>query len=298
MPENLEKLFNCVSLLLLSPNNVGQERVEGFQIGFKILIFILNIFYTLFSLIFNAFTFLEYKELKLNMGIMLHMIQTIIPTAMSFYLSLDLMRTRKVALSMRVEKRLFKYKSLATSLLMVKFLIRVMILIVVRVAKLWATPFFANVAYTLCTMMPELVSSMSDFIFVFYIEALTSEIRNFNNSLKLSRLELNTIQMVVRKADKLHNIASDIYKIYSQRIIITIFFNFVQLVIALYWIFIRIAFNHLGGADGLITFAYIVQPLLCIFAICQSTQACSNEVTELMICRNFIKQNHYRAREL
>lgn len=273
MTKAFTKAFNFTTFILLNPVKVAKFRLLGYESHFKFIIFMLNLFYVFFSLILSISTF-ETLTIKFNIGITLQFTQTITPTLIMVYLALDSLREKKISHCLKVSEKLLKNNKVAVRLCQLRLLSRLLVLIVVRGLKLSQSYGFVNIAYALCTMFPELVISMSDYAFAFYVEILTLDIKKFNSWLMMNTISSKNMKSIEEKLEKFHNLSREITAIYSSRLIVTILFNFVQLVIALYWIFIRIWFNYMNVA----TFFYVVQPLLCLYTLCNSAQSLLNEV--------------------
>lgn len=275
MTSRFNRFFDYFTFFLLNPIRIKKFCTAGFERHFKFHIFMLNLVYGFFSVMLALHTFGVHEELKLNMGSLLQSIQTFVPISISFYLALDFIRKQKLILSVQVAEKLLRQESVDLKLRKFKLVSRLVVLLVTRGVKLYVGPHFVNTAYALCTMMPELNASLSDFAFAFYVESLTHEINHFNQDLRLSVMDLKKVKEVEKQLEKLQQTSHDICELFSKRLMLTIFFNFIQLVIALYWIFIRIAFNHLSH---FVTFLYIVQPLLCIVTVFHSAHHCLKAV--------------------
>jgi hypothetical protein len=278
MTRVISKYFEFLTLVLLNPVEIKKYRQRGFENHFYFHIFILNLIYCFFSLIFAFYTFSFLEVLAVNMGMTLQFVQTVVPSLNMFYLSMDFLKNVKIDLSLKLQKSCAEsIKSSSRS----KILVCLSVLMIVRAIKLFLAPFFQNFIYALCTMMPELVASMSDFAFAFYVDNLTNQIKKFNDELRLQQIDWKVAKEVEKALSEFHRISQDICRVYSSRLFVTLSYNFVQLVIALFWIFIRIAFNHLYEIDGFASFLYIVQPILCFSIVFQSVQNCLDEVIQL-----------------
>lgn len=269
-----EITFNYVTFLFLNPVNVAKLGSVGYEKHYLFQFIMLNFIYVFFSIILSLYTFFENKSNRLNIAILLQFVSTVVPTLITIYLSIDILSEKKKNLNSKISNWLDCKVNQKVNRL--KLLARLAVLLATRAIKLYHSPKFVNAAYSLCSMMPELCYSMSDFTFIFYVENLTSEIKAFNDKLLLLK-EINCEKVIEIKItlEKLHEISRNINEAFSSRLIVTLFYNFVQLVVSFYWIFIRIAFGHF---NGFVTFLYVIQPFMCIYGICKSTQRCLNAV--------------------
>lgn len=274
------KTFDFLTFFLLHPLEMSKFRQQSFEKFVNCFVISLNLVYCWFSLILAFCTFETIDEIQLNMGTSLQFVQTVFPSLICFYLAIDVISARNVKLLLKLERNLVREtKNFHKFKLFVCFLI----LLAVRLTKLLIGPFITNVIYALCTMIPELVASMNDFAFAFYVDNLTTRIRDFNKCLKTKTMKLKEVKEVEEALIDFHQTSCDIGKVYSSRLFLTLSFNFIQLVISLYWIFIRIAFDHLHGTEGFATFLYVIQPVLCFFVVFNSAQNCLNEVSVFIL---------------
>jgi len=231
----LEKLLEIAALVLLNP-------IKG---SFKWRLLAMNILYSVLSATLAVYTFTFVRKLDLRIAVTLQILQTIIPTLLSAYVAVDVIKTKKISLMCKI------YDQSCSSIPIIKLIGRLLILVVVRSIKIYialdVSPVQRNVAYALCTMLPELVSSMSDFLFVLFIELLTGKIRKFNKNLISSSSSCVVIVQAAREMAQFHETSLHISRYYAPRLLATITFNFLQVVISLYWIFVRVAFNHFDG---------------------------------------------------
>lgn len=161
-----------------------------------------------------------------------------------------------------------------------KVIFKLLVLLSIRSIKFYFARQLVNVAYSLSNMIPELISSMNDFAFTFFVDLLTNETNEFNKELNRIEMDLDSIEGVESRLQEFHELSQAICKIYCCRLILTMAYNFIQLVISLYWMFIRIIFNHLEGVDGFLSCCYFIQPFLCICTIFYTTQQYLNAVTD------------------
>jgi hypothetical protein len=130
-------------------------------------------------------------------------------------------------------------------------------------------------------MMPELVTSANDFLFSLCVVELTGEVRSINEVLKLKKLDCETMNKVNKVIKNHLEVSSSLKQFFSPRLFVTLLYNLVQLTIALYWIFIRIAHNHFNKIEGYASFIYIVQPSCCLFAVFGSVHGYVKQVRRL-----------------
>lgn len=260
-----KRLFDFLTLVLLNPRDV-----RGIAKYFKLKLFILSVFYTSLSGLFIARTFQEYTVIVVNIGFVIHFIQTVVPALISFYLGLDFIRDKKIKVFAKITEY---FQCISEREHESQVLVAIFILFVARGIKLYvAKGAVVNIAYAMGTFVPELVSSMNDLMYVFCINSLTAKIKKFNHHLSDSEMNLNNFTKIEEELESFHKMSKKICAFYSFRLVSTIAFNFVQLLIAFYWIFIRIAFNHLETIENFVTFVYLVQPLMCIFTVFYSSQ--------------------------
>lgn len=272
MTSTFDKAFDILTLFLLNPIRIKKFRVVGFENHFKFHILLLSSVYCFFSSILALYTFEENARIQLNMGSSLQFIQTSMPILISFYLAFDFVKEKKIVLSSKVSESLASAESIGCKFRQLKVILILASLLLIRGFKLYVSHNLASLAYSLSCMMPELMLSMSDFAFTFFVESVTQKITHFNHELRTCKLDMKTFRRVQERFEEFQELARDICRIYSSRLICTIFYNFIQLVVSLYWSFIRVKFNHMDSIKGIASFFYFVQPFLCIYTILHSTQ--------------------------
>jgi hypothetical protein len=258
----VDRVFNFLTFILLNPIFFQNYRKK--DLIFFILT--LNSLYTVFSFLCSCYLFALYFTNTFNIGLILQFFQTFVPCLISFYLVIDFVWYFKLFLAADSSLKCNQIKGLK-----VKVIVFLLIVTFIRACKIITSlKSFLFVIYGLCSMMPELVASMSDFAFAVYVDNLTHQIKKFNDDLRLQQIDWKVAKEVEKALSEFHQISQDICRVYSSRLFVTLSCNFVQLVIALFWIFIRVAFNHFDRIEGFATFLYIVQPILCFFVVFQA----------------------------
>lgn len=243
--------------------------------------------------IFVAFTICFYSlTKKILIYLMILIIQTVGPLVIEIFVNMESFKKRSTEL-----KILQKFKKLRQTLpaeSQVKelkeltraknvYLFKFFILFVFRVVKL----FRGGVIISLNMMIPELVISASLFAFTFYVDWLSVLARSYSRSLLADKM--------VKLRVKQHYM--DFYKqanLLLHRFSISLFLNtalnFIILIISLYYIFLRIVYGPMKSVAPiflnyiysqtfrLITFAYIVQPLMNLSTVYFSCHKCAREV--------------------
>jgi hypothetical protein len=120
----------------------------------------------------------------------------------------------------------------------VSFIVKIIILIIVRLLKV----IIADTLYSLNAMMTELVCSVSDYAFIFYVDLLKIYVREYTSSITSKNIE----NLDVRK----HYLSFyDLSKMITQRFSVSLFLNiaftFITLITSFYWVFIRIIYGPL-----------------------------------------------------
>ncbi|KAG5683252.1 hypothetical protein PVAND_012544 [Polypedilum vanderplanki] len=163
-----------------------------------------------------------------------------------------------------------------------KFMARLFVLIIVRLIKFLVSTTYFNMAYAACTMITELVMCSNDFMFAFFVEALTAKI---NNSIKFVQILLFTSQMrreIEREIKHFSEIRNKIIQYYELRILITTILNLILLVISLYWTTMRIVFIHFERFESYGTFLYFIQPTLCLWTTFYACHNCTDASRKLL----------------
>jgi hypothetical protein len=267
----LTKFFDCLTFFLLNPIEIDKFYDVEFAKFFSIQIFMLNLVYCFFSLLFAFYTFTVYN-FSFNVGMNLQVFQLIFPTIIQIHLTINFIESINIKMRTELSKSMNETQKTSGKIKIAMFLA---ILITVRAIKTVIGGRLVDKAYAMSLLMPELVASLSDFVFALHVDNLTTKIKEFNEALRFKPMNLRTVNEVQEALTNFHKTSQTICRIHSNRLFLTLTFNFINFVVSFYWIFIRIAFNHLGNCS---TFLYIIQPSLSYFAIFNSAQKCCLEV--------------------
>lgn len=153
----------------------------------KVLLHLLNLIYFVFSFACASLTFVSYGEIVFHVGFYLQLLQTVVPAFIAFYLGVDYVTRCKKLQNECSHSQNASSKILA--FLSVLFVIRTWKLIMI-----WSSLSFT--LYMMSSMIPELVMSMNDFVFAFYVEDLTNQINELSKSLKLKPMTLERVQSI------------------------------------------------------------------------------------------------------
>lgn len=118
------------------------------------------------------------------------------------------------------------------------FVVKIFVLIVVRMLKVFIADFF----YSLNAMMTELVCSVSDFAFIFYIDLLKIYVRQYASSITSENIATLDVR---RHFLTFYKMTRMITGRFSLSLFMNIAFTFVTLITSFYWVFIRIIYGPL-----------------------------------------------------
>lgn len=118
------------------------------------------------------------------------------------------------------------------------FVIKFVVLLTVRTFHIRFGPVLLSTA----TMFTELVCSANDYAFVFKVNLLRIQIKSFSCSLMSERVEKLNVQ---EDFLAFHKLSKLLCKRYCVGLLLNVVLNFIIIIISLYWIFIRMAFNRL-----------------------------------------------------
>lgn len=138
---------------------------------------------------------------------------------------------------------------------------------------------------------PEIAFAASGFMFSYLISLLVEDLKKVKAIIK-TRNGLMSIKNVLANL----KLNGDVQKRYTTELLISIVYNFVQLVISIYFISMRIIFNQLKTLEGFEnfyekfltlktfffkdfkTFLYLMQPIFCLWIVFSTYQKYLNQV--------------------
>lgn len=133
---------------------------------------------------------------------------------------------------------------------LIKYFSCLIILIIVRVLKFHFVSSPEGREFMMKSTFAELTLSISDFQFEFYISLLIENLRDIKKSLKFDQTNDESLRIFNKTRQAvLHNfsVKKNIQRRYSLEVMMTVVYNFLQLLIALYYIFMRAQYHYLGS---------------------------------------------------
>lgn len=207
------------------------------------------------------------KKFKFDVKLILHTIQIVIPHFLKVFVVFQAYKKSQIHCRINqsftiIENSLingvskFKFKNQIVQKYKnkviycdVKFVIFILILIVIRIAKNYLR--IAGYVYVLSTMIPEFIYSSSDFYFVYCIDNLTNQIKLFNSKLLNTQiLDKQNVKHIENGIKLLYQHSRFILSRFSLCLFFTITYNFTILIINLYWMFLRISYQTLNRIQG------------------------------------------------
>lgn len=189
--------------------------------------------------------FMKFKKLPLDIYFIIDTIQ------------IELLYTLQVILILRflhkrdLQKRIFEKishelwsKEKKSNAAEKRFIRNFLVIVFIRIVKINLASGLTE-SFTKKQMCPELLLASSDFLFQFYITKLIQHVKFIRQNLESGQkfgFCLRERTQILRN----FKIKRDIHDRYSLDIFVTIAYNFMQLVIALYFISMRMKFHHLS----------------------------------------------------
>lgn len=130
-----------------------------------------------------------------------------------------------------------------------KFLIYFFILLVVRILKFSLTETIASFIYMTKMMFAEMTVASSDFLFQFYVSMLIVNLKKIKEKLVKAKTK-QKIDEIKQEVSQHFILKRKIEKHFSFELFLSIIYNYVQLVICLYWTFMRVKFKRLSRLNG------------------------------------------------
>ena len=261
------KFVDVSAFVLLNPTNFGNMYSITAE---KLLMTALNLIYTCVSLWLTILNFQAYDDIKINMGLLLSILDTYFPILISFYLGIDLLTRKKLKMLFYLQESNKQEYNLE---LKIRMFIRLIVIFLVRIARLVLEIGYLQTMFLLSNCAVEFVIGMNDFAFVYHVEFLEFRIKQFRSILQRNGLSLENLNKFEYKIEEFLYASRTIKKFYSSRLILTIFYNFIQMITSLCWIFIRVAFGHLEGGQ-FATFLYLIPPTFSLYTVFQAAEKC------------------------
>lgn len=253
----LDKIFIIFCVLF----GIQFNKLNNHGIHFKkiVLIFIiqLQMFYWIISAVLALVTCYMWKNSTNTIGFYVHLFQVLPPLIIMVYIvtsafmnqdkhqeiSNGLENIDKILNSVSRKTNNYPKNLIWCFIRNCNFMI---ILKVLRIYLLRAD--WYNVWFSCSIFIPELICYANDYLFIFFINLLTNKIKKLNKSLS-SRTTISKSGLLKLKKTslKIIEISQKINAFYSKSLCCTIFYNFVSLVLCLYWLFTRIVYNHLNS---------------------------------------------------
>lgn len=266
------KKIVCVSsafmLLLMNPISLRWFVKKKLMFHLKIFFVILTVFYMSFSAIFFIRT-LKLFQNRTNFEAVISLMENVAPNVIAFFISLSCMRHFQLqsilAISSRSQLTLDESKNQHIFIILKLLIIstsKFMQMLMVGESELELSLY-----YGLSYLHSELILRATCESFVFYVNCATEKLEKLRIS---SRRENGTIDFnhVQSSFDEQLETVKKIEKFYSNRLFSILIYDIFQLIVSLYWIFIRIVYNHVNWA----TFAYLPPPLISLYSIFSSSQ--------------------------
>lgn len=279
----VEVLSKVLMLIFLNPISPEWFVRRGLKLHLKLFFLVLIIFYTSFSLKLTVET-LKFFKLRTNVEALLTLVENVLPILISFFISLNFIRDKQLRVIMKFcEKpqlslnKVFHQHSLIVLKFCVIFLSKFMQMFMVNDADSEMTLIIG-----LSFMFPEFILKAVSMSFVFHVNCCTIELTRLRRSIQSDNaefLENEKFFKVELELEKQMKMSKKIEKFYSGRLLQIIIYEIFQVIVSLYWIFIRIVYNHLNLA----TFAYLIPPTLSLYSIFNSSQKFGNAKKKLIV---------------
>jgi hypothetical protein len=256
---------------------------------FQIFIIGFDIYFILYKRTFQFF----WKLKKFTIYTIIDVIQIELFLVLQLLFTIRAFKKRKLTKKIFYEKSLKMNKNTKSEKI---FFLNLAIIIIVRALKIVCADTKNGKLYMTKIMFTELIFASSDFIFKFHISCLTANLNKIKVNLKSAKSQQEIKNL---KLEILQNFLTKrrIEKRFSVELFITILYNYIQLIISLYWTFMRVKFKRLGRWNGkfsncflkriviacfifsdLSTFLYPIQPILCLWCVFSTYEEYLKEV--------------------
>lgn len=140
------------------------------------------------------------------------------------------------------------------------FLFRVLVIILIRIVKyIWGYKSRYATVFTSQTNFSELTYSANDLMFVYHLEALTRYLELVDESATMARSHAD-VKQIKQEICEIFIMKKKLMNRYGLDIFITTVYNFVLLIISMYWVLMRVYFNLLKTIGHYWTFLHFLEP--------------------------------------
>lgn len=216
------------------------------------LIFQMYLFYIIFTLILILSTF-SIASYKLSLRLSLQVFQTCVPFMIMgcIFLNSFMQQQQVLKLNLKilsVNKKLLcmiQFNEETKSYLI--FFKNISIIILTRVLKLYLLrENNYSLQYTVATLIPEIICSANNFLFVFHVQLVSNQMKALNSYLKsISKTDYQKLKQIKKISLDFYKSSKQINNCFATTLLLSITFDYISLVISLYWLFVRISFHHL-----------------------------------------------------
>lgn len=197
-------------------------------------------------------------QLFFEIALITHQIEVLVPVFIQFYIQLKSFTNRKLQQELKDNLNkidvnlttLYNKKKLKQrNFLVAKHLVfHVLFLLAVKFLMMFWTMEFV---YYSSFMMTVLVFSVQDLHFKYHVDTLTQRITELNDFLSsIKDIDLQTLENVQRITMQIHKFHTKVNWQFSTSLFMTISFNFFEIILTLYWLFMRFNLNHFENLIG------------------------------------------------
>jgi hypothetical protein len=245
---NFENIFHIIL-------NLFALKVYNFRVNIYFVIFFqccIN-FFTVFIIFFKYNPF-KSKIIFFNL---INYYQILAPAIVQYFVTFRAVKMRKIQMSVEKDLQLkFLYNECEKN-----FVIRFFVVVSIRLLKILTA--FGNYQYAefhMQVMFPEIIYASNELLFVYYVELLTDYLEYINYKVKFmrSKKDLKEIRNFISKIFQTKN---KIQKRFSIDVLTSLCYTFFLVIIAFYWVLIRIIYNQLKRFEQQSTFFHFFEPI-------------------------------------
>lgn len=224
----------------------------------------------IFTGIFITLTFSSAKVIKINVLLFIHIVQTCFPGFIMMIVVFKAFKyqqhqeqnyneLRKIDKHLEISlssnhrlnnqsKRIFFF---ITKLFLVSFS---------KIVKLYLLRSDNYSVISSCsTLIPDIICSANDFLFVFHVQHLTNQIKYLNSFLRTTRtVNAKRLLKVEKMSNKILNCVHKLNSFYSTYLLCSIVYHFLSLTLCFYWLFVRIVYHHLKSIRNYLNYFILI----------------------------------------